>query len=154
MICMNADGTCARAGATSGEGELVEHAMGDTVLRMRARRVVVDADLDSVDLLHTSLPMPFGKYIVFAPVVWSASEALTVPKLHDLLERLRSTHRANATRAVVLGEDQFEQEEQDALYDEEDEEDEIQADDVEEDDVEEDDEEDDEDEEVVAGLDE
>ncbi len=147
MISMAVDGSCtaSRNGAVFPTGnDVVEMYIDGVALKMCARRVSCVTDLDASDrLLDVLLPMPFGKYLVFAPVLWrcEGSVSLTAQRLHEMLTALRSTHRASVSRAVVL---QACQDDTPPSEDEEDEDDEEEHD--EEDDEGEEEEEDDEEE--------
>ena len=87
------------------EAVVVEHDVNHGVLQMRAMRVRCEADLDSASLLRVSLPMPFGRELLLAPVEWQWSNgALSAEKLKDLLSKLREDVRRTSmgTQSVLL----------------------------------------------------
>ena len=89
----------------------VEHAIGDVTLRLTGTPVVSLADLNAgAPLLNVPLPLPFGRGLWLAPVLWSAlrsdaATSLTSKRLDDLLLRLRDTTTRGPTNlpaAAVL----------------------------------------------------
>ena len=104
MICMDAGGKCATAKPHADAPRCVEHPVLGAPLTMYARRISCADDLDAPSLLRIALPMPFGKHIVFAPVMWAyGSGPLSCAKLTSMLETLSKAQRARGmSRALVL----------------------------------------------------